>query len=181
MQQLKIALQALGPLRPAAWESIARATQLLQLKENENLIRRADMVAFLVSGLLKEYDARQRKRPSIINFIPEGNFLITRKFNEANFIKACCPSVVYLMEWAQLQSLYQQYNELKQIYDGLSERYDISITYRQMLLEEKVSGARISMFIHSHRLILPMVKKKDIANYLHLAYDHFVRQYSKLL
>jgi len=181
MQTLKLHLQKLGPLRPAAWAHIAEKIVSLQLKENESLIREAGTIAFVSDGLLKEYNPYERTKPSIVNFICAHQYIVNRRHNQGHFIRACCPSMVYSLAWPAIADLFHRYPELKQIHDGIGEQYDIALFYRQLVLEERLAANRISLFIQKNRSILPRLKKKDIANYLHLDYDHFVRHYSKLL
>ena len=85
------------------------------------------------------------------------------------------------MKWEQLELLYLEFKELKIIYDRIGEGYDDGIAFRQILFEEKKMVTRINLFIQSHRNILVLLKKKDMANYLHMDYNNFVRLFSKLL
>jgi len=181
LQQLKLKLQQLGPLRPLAWEQLSGCIETASLQENENFIREEGTVAFLSTGLLKEYDARYRKKPSIVNFIRDEDFFLSRKNTQPHYIRACAPSMIYFIQWPSIEKVYQNFRELKAIYDGIASIYDHHIAYRQILLEERSSKARITIFIHANRHILPLLKKKDIANYLHMEYNSFVRLYSKLL
>lgn len=181
MQQLKSKLQQYGPLRPLAWQLIVKATATVELQENESFFREAGTLAFLSSGLLKEYDSRNRSKPSIINFISSNQFFIGYNHSQATYIRACSPSRIYYLQWQDIKKLLHQFGELKTLYDGIADAYDHQRSFRQILLEERRASFRMIAFIAANRNILPLLKKKDIANYLHLNYNHFVRQYSKLL
>ena len=160
---------------------IADSGSATHLKNNESFIRTVGTLAFVSNGLLKEYDAENRKSPSIINFVNTGDFLITRKHNRHHYLKTCSPSLIYSWDFEQLQEIYTAFGELKPVYDLLCESYDQSLSHRPRLLEEKVAGERIRSFIKLKREILWQLKKKDIANYLNLSYIGFVRNYNKYL
>lgn len=181
MKHLKTKLHQYGPLRPQAWQCILESTITVDLRENESFIRQAGTIAFLSSGLLKEYDARHRTKPAIINFINTEDFFLCAHNPQSNYIRACAGSHIYLMHWPAIEKLYHRFRELKTLYDAIASGYNEQLAYRQFLLEESSATTRISLFIATKRAILPMLKKKDIANYLHINYDHFVRLYSKLL
>jgi len=181
LEELKLKLQSYGALHPDAWAAIQDILQITRLKTNESFIRKDGQFAWLACGLLKEYNAAHRKRPAIVNFLATGDCLITRKHNKQYYLKACTEAVIYQIGEEQLQVLYQQFKELYPIYKSLCAEYDEEIAYRQFLLEQKLVPDRIKHFIQKKRHILPLLTKKDIANYLQLEYDYFIRFYSKIL
>ncbi len=174
-------LQSLGALRPEAWERIVQLCQQTSLKPNESLIREPGSLAYVANGLLKEYDAQQRKSPSIINFIGHKQSLITRKYNQNLYLKAAMPSLVYYWNFNDLQQLYGEFAELKAIYDNLCAAYDEISAYRQLVLEEHYTKNRIMLFMVKHKELLPLLKKKDMANYVQINYNHFIKAYNLLL
>ena len=178
---LKTTLQNHGALRPEAWEAILLAMQHTTLKVDESLIRKAGTLAYIAQGLLKEYDAQNRKKPAIVNFISEGESLITRKHNQNHYLKAIIPTQVYYWDLDDLQMLYAAFNELKTIYDSLCENYDREIGFRHLVLESNDSTTKIKLFLSNYHDILPLLKKKDIANYINLSYNHFIHAYNNLL
>lgn len=181
MQNLKLKLQQLGPLRPHAWAMISQSCKQTHLKTDESFIRTTGTLAYISTGLLKEYDAQYRKSPSIINFIGHNKFLITRKHNQQHYLKACTPTLIYHWDFETLQHIYHKFAELKPTYDLLCGSYDESVGIRQLLLEERDANKKIALFIKLYPNVFHLLKKKDIANYLHLGYDYFVRNYSKHL
>lgn len=178
---LKTRLQGLGPLRSGAWERILQSMRTAQIRPGESFIRDEGTLAYLSNGLLKEYDVQHRKTPSIINFIRTGQPLATRRHNQINYLKACVHTEIYFWDFKSLLDLYQEFSELKLIYDALCADYDLSISFRQLILEEKTTTRKIELFIHRYKEVLVLLKKKDIANYLHLDYDYFVRNYHRIM
>lgn len=181
IETLKTKLQSLGALRPEAWQKILQLARQSQLKSNESFIRKEGTLAYIAEGLLKEYDAQYRKSPAIINFISTHNFLITRRYNQIYYLKACIPTHIYYWDFEALKTIYQNFSELKSIYNACCAAYDESIGLRQRLLEEKDANHKIALFVQTNRSLLLLIKKKDIANYLNLGYDYFARNYNKHL
>lgn len=174
---LKTKLQNFGALRPEAWEAIVVAKQEIKLKPEESLIRKEGTLAYVVEGLLKEYNPQNRSKPAIVNFISSQQNIITRKHNQTHYLKAIRPSIVYAWDFEQLQQLYQAFKELKPIYDSFCAEYELSLQFRMQLLEispqERVTTSKLVF----HNL-LPYLKKKDLANYLHLNYTHLLRYWN---
>ncbi len=173
-------LQSLGALRPEAWERIVVLCQQKRLTTSESFIRKQGTLAFIAEGLLKEYDAQNRSHPAILNFIGINQTLITRMHNQNHYLKAAMPSIVYYWDVEDLQQLYEEFKELKSIYDSLIAEYDEGLHFRMHLLELPVQE-RIAKFSLAFKPMIPYLKKKDVANYLHLSYSFFVNQSNKKL
>ncbi len=174
-------LASYGAIRPQAWAKILSNLRETELKTDESFKREIGSIVYVVDGLLKEYDPQERRKPSIINFISAGNFLTTTKCNQNRYMKAVVPTQLAYLDFDVLISLFLKYNELKAVYDGIWGNYEHGIAFRQLVLEENAAAARIKLFISKYRSILPSLKKKDIANYIHIEYDYFIRIYGKLL
>lgn len=177
MKALKLKLQSLGALRPEAWERICELMQFVELKTGQNFIRKEGSLAYVAEGLLKECVAQQRQTPAVISFIAGNLGLITRKHNEHHHLEACVESIIYYWDFEALESLYREFRELKVIYHGICAEYDALVLLRMRLLEMSVVE-RIEVFRYEFREVLPYLKKKDIANYLHLHYTHFLRNWN---
>lgn len=173
---LKLKLQSLGALRPEAWAMILDLLQATKLKANESFIRKEGTLAYITEGLLKEYDSQNRSKPSIINFISINETLLTRKSNQNHYLKAVNPTIILFWDFEHQKLLYREFEELKKTYDHLCAQYDEGTARRSFLLELPVKD-RIPYFKNNFKQIIPYLKKKDIANYLHLDYDYFVRTY----
>ncbi len=170
-----------GAIRPLAWEAIVQCMQQITLHTDERLIRKEGTLAYVADGILKEYDPINRKTPSIINFITPSNFIITRKHNASHYLKACTTTLIYYWDYPNLLQLYSQFNELQPIYNTLCAEYDATIDLRQFILEQHHANERILLFISAYKTSLNFIKKKDMANYLMLYYDNFIRSYRKLI
>jgi hypothetical protein len=181
LSTLKIKLANYGAIRPQAWTKILSHLKETELKPDESFVRKITAIVYVADGLIKEYDAQQRKKPSIVNFITAGNFIVTTNHNQTKYLKAIGVTKLIYLDFEVLISLFIKYNELKSIYDGAVANYEDGIAFRQLILEENVSASRIKLFISKYRTILPGLKKKDIANYIHIEYDYFIRIYGKLL
>lgn len=179
IHQLKTKLQSLGPLRPEAWLLILAEMKQKTVKVDESFNRSAGQLAYLASGLLKEYAANDRDRPSIINFIPENAPLISNKFNQRHYLKACATCLIFYWNQDSLWVIYQQYAELKPVYEALCYEYDSAVAFRNRLLEIHETEARISLLLHHFPEVVKLVKKKDMANYVHVSYPHFVKVFNK--
>jgi len=178
---LKTKLQGFGALRPEAWEMIVQLCQQTQLKTNESFIREPGALAYVTNGLLKEYDSQHRKNPSIINFIGSNQSLITRKHNQNHYLSAFIPTLVLHWNYDSLALLYEEFPELKTLYDHLVASYDSQTAFKMLLLEQPTIIQKIQIFVKQHSDILPLLKKRDIARYMNVDYEYFIRHYSKLL
>ncbi|MEJ5994389.1 hypothetical protein WG904_08165 [Pedobacter sp. Du54] len=181
LSSLKLKLASYGAIRQQAWTKILSHLLETELKTDESFDRKINAIVYVTNGLIKEYETQQRKKPSIVNFINTGNFIITTKHNQTKYLKAIDTTKLIYLDFEALVSLFITYNELKSVYDGVLANYEDGIAFRQLVLEENVASARIKLFIDKHRTILPSLKKKDIANYIHVDYDYFIRIYGKLL
>lgn len=173
IDQFKTKLQSFGALRPEAWERIVQLCQQTELKTGESLIRKQGTLAYIAQGLLKEYDAQNRTQPAIINFNGPKQSIITRKHNQNHYLKAAISTTVWYLDFEDLQKLYQEFKELKSIYDALIAEYDELLLFRMQLLELPVQK-RIDTFRLIFKPMLPYLKKKDMANYLHISYAYLV-------
>jgi hypothetical protein len=174
--QLKIKLQSLGALQPSAWQAILARKQEICLKTDERLIRKEGTLAYLAQGLLIEYDAQHRKKPAIINFIGAQQTIFTRSSNLHHYLKAVMDTTILYWELDSLQHLYSEFNELKKIFDGLYDAYDEGLSIRAFILELAVKD-RISYFQQQYSKLIPFLKKKDIANYLHVSYTYLINNW----
>ncbi|RYD97280.1 MAG: Crp/Fnr family transcriptional regulator [Sphingobacteriales bacterium] len=173
----KIKLQALGALRPEAWGAILALKQELALAPNESFVRREGSLALVALGVLKEYDIQCRSKPAIVNFIGENQCFITSVHQQNHYLEACTPCQLYYWNEQALQQLYQEFAELKLIYNQLCAQYDAQLWHRMRLLEMPVQE-RLDTFRATFTNVLPYLKKKDIANYLHLNYTHLVKSWN---
>ena len=174
--KLKTKLQSFGALRPEAWERIVLLCQQTTLHAGDIFLRKEGTLAYLAEGILKEYNPQHRKKPAIINFIITEQCFITRKHNQVHYLKACNPALIYYWDLTALKLLYQEFEELKKIYDYLCREYDDGIALRGFLQELTVQ-ARIIYFQHHYTPIIPFLKKKDIANYLHISYNNLLSKW----
>lgn len=181
VQNLKVKLQSLGALQPEAWERVLQLKKEILLKPNASLIRKEGTLAYVATGLLKEYDAQNRSQPSIINFIGSKQCIYTRKNNQQHYLKACSPSKVWYWDFASLKQLSIEFNELVNVYEILCAEYDYAIDWKRLVSDEKTISVKIELFLLQYKPILPLLKKKDIANYLNLSYDYFTRHFSKAI
>lgn len=178
LQQLKILLQGFGPVRPEAWEQIKSCITEIHLKAHQNFIRDIGSLAYVVEGCLKEYNPWKRTRPSIINFLPAGQFIVTRKHNQFNFIKAYDDCTVYQISRADLKVLYHAFNELEQVHDGVCESYDESIAFRHLLHDEYDAKRRVAEFKKHFGKNLNYMSKKDMASFVDIEYTYFLGFYN---
>lgn len=171
---LKIKLQSLGALRPEAWEQIVQLGQQRQVAIGESLVLKLGSLAYMADGLLKEYD---NASPTIINFIGQKDCFVTRKHNQNHPLKACLPTLLYFWENEVLLQLYQEFNELRPIYEELCAEYDARVMLRMRLLEMPVQK-RIDQFKLIFKPMLLFLTKKDMANYLQLEYTNFIKKWN---
>lgn len=175
MQSLAIKLQSLGALRPSTWEDLQQKLQINVLSPGESFVREIGQIAYVCEGLLKEYDAHGRKRPAIINFIAEDNFLITGSHNQHHYLKACVETKVVHLQTDL--SFLLSYKELIPTYHYINKTYAEGLYLRQFLLEIKNYPERVQLFKKSHRASLKYMLKKEMANYLNINYQHLIRIY----
>jgi len=174
---LKTKLQRFGALRPEAWKAIVAAISICTLKPNEYFPHKNNCLGYVAEGILATYDMEGRSIPAIINFTSHQQSFITRQSGQGIHLKTCSTTLVFYWSYDELKKLYQQFNELKQIYDALTAAYEQRLFLRMRFLELPVTE-RIHKFREQFRPILPYLKKKDIANYLHLNYSHLVKMWN---
>ncbi|RZK26469.1 MAG: Crp/Fnr family transcriptional regulator [Flavobacterium sp.] len=178
---LKLKISAYGAIRPKVWAKLLPQLKVCNLKPGEIFPRPAGSIAYIERGLLKEYDFRDRKKPSIVNFIFTDEFLPTPKHEQRCYVMAVTTSILYYLEFDELLALFFEYRELIHIHDAIFADYDETLAFRNRLLEQKVAVVKIQAFIDKHRELIAFLKKKDIANYIHVEYDHFTRVFSKMV
>ena len=169
----KTKLQSFGALRPEAWEKIVLLCQQATLHAGDSFLRKEGTLAYVAEGILKEYNPQHRKKPAIINFIVPDHCIITRKHNQVHYLKACNPALIYYWDLTALKSLYQEFEELKKVYDNLCAEYDEGLAYGRLILEEKVARKRVALLLARYRPQLNQLSKKDLSHYLMLNYDYF--------
>ncbi|WP_299568080.1 hypothetical protein [uncultured Pedobacter sp.] len=170
---LKTKLQSLGALRPEVWERIVQLCQHSSIKANESFLRKEGSLAYVAEGVLKEYNPQHRKKPAIINFIVTKQCIITRSYNQTHYLKACTATSIYHWDINSLKLLYQEFEELKKIYDRLCAEYDEGLAYGRLILEEKAARQRVVLLMNRYRPQLNLISKKDLSHYLMLNYDYF--------
>lgn len=178
---LKAKLQTLGALRPEAWVKIVELMRLDEMKPGERFIRKAGLFAYVADGLLKEYDTEHRRLPIITNFISSNQVVITRDFNKTHHLIAAIPSAVLFWTFEDLEILYNEYKELKTIYDTLCATYDANNALGRLIMAERSAKKRVQLLIENHKSSLAFLSKKDLSNYLGLNYDHFTLVFSELI
>ncbi len=177
---LKTNLQSFGALRPEAWKAIVAAISICTLKPNEYFPHKNNCLGYVAEGILATYDMEGRSIPAIVNFTRHQQSFITRHTNNQGiYLKTCLPTLIFYWNDDELKKLHRQFNELKQIYDALTAEYEQRLFLRMRFLELSVIE-RISKFKEKFHSILPYLKKKDIANYLHLNYSHLVKIWNTL-
>jgi hypothetical protein len=181
LNRLKIKLQGLGILQPAAWKQIVSCLNFTHLNKGESFSRTCGNLAWLSSGILKEYNPNFRKKPAIINFLVSNDSVISRKINTRYYLKACVESELYHLNIEELTKLGLRYPELKAIYVSLCAQYDEGQEFKTLILEEKLAQQRIALLIGRYKPQLNFISKKDLSNYVHLNYDHFCTIYAKQL
>lgn len=179
LHNLKAKLHSLGALSPEAWEAIVGAFSLCTLKPNEYFPHKNHCLGYIAEGILATYDMEGRSIPAIINFSSVQQSFISNQSNQGIYLKTCSSTSIFYWNEDELKKLYRQFNELKNIYDALIAEYEQRIFLRMRFLELSVTE-RISKFKEHFYSILPYLKKKDIANYLHLNYSHFVKVWNIL-
>lgn len=166
---------------PVIWEKLRHAVQITILYSGEYVMYEPGSIVFIAEGLLKEYDARQRRRPVIINFLNAGNFVIAARYHQHRYLKAVLPVTLVTLGFDEAIALYIKHHELLPLYRAVAANYEGGTLFRYALLEERFTEKRIRLFINRYRAILPFLKKKDMASYLHIEYDYFVRLYGRML
>lgn len=175
--QLKEKLLKLGALRPIAWDAIQEQIQDTSLKANESFIRLPGQIAYVVDGILKEYDAHLRKKPAIINFLGTDEFILTHQFSQRHYLKACIDTQILSIPREHVLSLQTTFPELVRLYIPISISYYESSFNRQYLLEIKSVPERIARFKERFHTHLKYLRLKDVANYLNINYDYLSLHY----
>jgi CRP-like cAMP-binding protein len=173
LSNLKLKLQHFGALRPEAWEEMKSLLEIYQLKMGESYLREIGDIAFIAEGLLKEYQVRENKRPSIVNFLALNQVFYTTAFRKEQYLKVEIDSIVLRLTSEKLRELHVKFPELKTIYDQLCYEYDEQLAFRQTLLT-LTNVERVNLARKRFKDIFPYLKKKDVANYLHISYNYLI-------
>ena len=170
---LKKEIQLRGALRPEAWDVMVSLLRIDELKAGESVVRKSGSISFITTGLLKEYDVIQGRKPKLINFMSTGEFFYSNTYKRGQYLKANHKSQVISLDFDALLALYSKFPELKAIYDLLCYGYDEQLSFRHSLMELS-AAERIASAKNRYRSVFPYLKKKDIANYLHISYNYLL-------
>lgn len=179
LKLLKANLHHFGALRPEAWEAIVETMSKFHLKANEYFPYKENCLGYVAKGILAAYDMEDRSIPAIVNFTNHEQSFIIQPSSPNIYLKSCTTTLVFHWNCEELKKLYRQFKELKHIYDASAAEYQQRLFLRMRFLELSVTE-RINKFREKFHSILPYLKKKDIANYLHLNYTHFVKVWNIL-
>jgi len=181
LKALKHKIQRHGALRDEAWLLICSSMQHQVLQPNERFIQKDNQLAYVASGLFKEYSAYERTRPSIINLIPADSCFITRRHSQQDYLKAATTSLTFSWNFESLMAIYRDYRELKPVYEIFCSEYNTGLAYRSLILETPEVAQRIRYLKAEYGSLIPYLKKKEMANYLHLNYNHFIKVFNGML
>lgn len=179
INHFKLKLQAAGALRPEAWEQCVVQLKVVNINTQNSCLVPSGAIAYVAEGILKEYDTQHRNSPSILNFLAPGQLFYSYASPNRIYTKATIPSIVFLMDRATLLNLVHEFSELDKIFLALYSQYDELRLLKIQLLEMPVQQ-RVETFSATFHTILPYLKKKDMANYLHLNYTHFLKKWNSL-
>ncbi|RYD96816.1 MAG: Crp/Fnr family transcriptional regulator [Sphingobacteriales bacterium] len=177
LSNYRLKLQQCGALRPEAWEQCVPLLKVLRIGINNSCMVPRGSIAYVAEGLLKEYDTKHRKSPSIVNFLAPGQFFYSYASANRIYIKATAPCTIILLGRKEIRSLVLAFDELDSLFLALCTQYDELRLLKIQLLEYPVAE-RIETFRSNFKAIIPYLKKKDIANYLHLNYTHFLKNWN---
>ena len=179
--KLKLQLQQNGAVSPKAWAAICAEMKYKKVKYDEGFLYQSKGIAYVADGLLREYNSQYRDRPSIVNFFHADQFFFMDERPAQQFFRACVPTHLYYWSWETLLQLWLQFPELIRIYRNLNVQYINQCQLRPFLLEEKSTEVKIKHFYDKYKSIVALLPKKNIANYLSINYNYFVRNYQKVI
>ena len=168
-------LEHLGTISHPARSRIEQAIQKIHLKPQESITRHLGELGYIATGVLKEYDVRQRRRPVIINFMGAGDVFDNTPFTMRQYFKAIMPTELWLFSKRALGDIYQNHQELLDIYEKLTGAYHEQLFYRSFILDKRTAQARMDLFNNHFKSLLPYLSLRDIANYIAVSYDHLIR------
>jgi len=169
------------PLPKQMLERIPYWVLFHRLDPGEQLAEPFSGMVFIASGLLKAYVVHGQHQPVIVRFIPSGRFTVLVPDHLPQVLRAVLPTSLLLVGFQAMLDAYHLQPELLSLYRMAIQQNMSDIQFRYRLLEERFAEQRIRLFLSRHAGILPYLKKKDIANYLHLDYNYFVRLYSRMV
>lgn len=163
-----------------AWESVRAAVRESNVVAGNSIVRHRGDIGYVAKGLLKEYDARERDRATIINFLGPGDIFINWSFTMHQYVKAAIRTTVYLLPRTAIRPLYDRHPPLAGMFDGLVSAYAEQLAYRTRLLEQRNVADRISLFKARFDTSLPYLRHRDVANYTAISYDYLTRHFSQI-
>ena len=179
LKNLKIKLESIHDIQPEALDRIIKACQQTKLKINHSLVFEQHTVAYVGSGLLKEYDSKHHDQPLITNFISNDQFFFAK--SKSHFLKAIKPTMIYYWKFAALLEIYKDFTKLDLIYQIAEHGYEERLSLRGIILEKHSFHQKLALFIISNLTILPLLNRKDMANYIGEDYVDFTSKYNKVL
>ncbi|RZK48492.1 MAG: hypothetical protein EOO99_10175 [Pedobacter sp.] len=177
---LKFTLQQYGALSPEAWQQILSLSKQVKLLKDQNLKLHDGQLSYIQTGILKEQDFHERQTPTILNFHYQNQFLITRKFQLNHQFTAINTSTIIYWDISDLLVLYFEFKELSTLYNNLYAQFDKHSHFRSLLIEMNYKE-RIQEFKQHYAPIIPYLKRKEMANFLHLNYFNFLKYWNKTL
>ncbi|KLT64728.1 hypothetical protein [Pedobacter sp. BMA] len=178
LKLLKERLDGFSAISPASWVAIQASIQTVTLNKKEHLPREVGTLSYLASGFLMEVDGHNRtKVATVLGFMPEQSFMVTRIHNQVNVLVCDEPCTIYEIRRSDLLALEILFPELIVLHDAICAQYDERIAERDLLLNEKDGLTRIRKFKARFSHSLNRMVKTCMANYLLLEYHYFIRNY----
>ena len=173
LKQLKKHLEGLGRLRPEAWQHLIELLKPIDLKINQQYICGQGDMAWLSEGLLKQYNSFNRKEPSLVHFITEGQFLFNQQTDPLPVFIAIEQCKLYTLTNDGAITLISAYPELIRIFLHLRAFYERGLEFRHSLTEIRSANERIQMAIAAFKPYLNRISHRDLSEYVNLNYDYF--------
>ncbi len=166
-------LLQLYPIRSSTMAYLELHARILELSAGESSPRTEDQVSFVVSGVLKEYDARYRRSPAIVNFYVADQFILSHRHNKNHYLKAIIPTRIITVSLSSDD--FGIRSELLELMQVLYMEQELRSQFRQRVLEQRGTKMRLKLFVEQYRSVLPYLSKRDISRYLQVSYFQVVR------
>lgn len=178
---LKIKLNSLSALKPETWKMIDEHLLTINLLPDQIYHREVNSLIFVKEGLIQEYDWQHRNHGALVGFFQSESFICTNSFRKSKLLQASVFSKIIYLSSSFCTKLTDEFPEFQSILNEIQQLYEVNLAYRMLILEKSNASTRIEIFVEKFREILPLLRKKDIANYLAVEYDYFIRIYGKHL
>lgn len=180
---LRAALEVITPLTDTAWVAVAALLQRRRISPGEHLLRageKALRVAFIESGLVREYYLDDAGRESTRRFCHEGELCgslvdLLQGGPASVSIQALEPCLIWELDWAGFDALTEIHPCLMKLMRRVAEGLYVRKTQREFDMLTLPAAERYRRFVQAYPALDARLPRHMVASYLGITPVHLSR------